>query len=285
MLQTESVFETLTKQVPELVYHYCDPNAFLGIIESGEIWASSAHHQNDTSERSYAGELLRSVADNLVTQYFHQSEENSNSLTMLLIERAVDAIAYLTCFSEKSDLLSQWRAYTPRTGGFCVGFDTRKFTSGGDWLFGRCLYDPGKQRVAVEMILQEHLQFLDPSLPINALLQGNNPELASLIAALLTLVPLLKHPTFIEEAEWRLVRGPFEAEAHKVEFRVSRGQLIPFQRIPLIQKGELLPIAQVIIGPSADAESRTFGATRMLLDRHGLQSCDLQISKIPYRGW
>ena len=116
------------------------------------------------------------------------------------------------------------------------------------------------------------------------LIEANDPEVASFIAALLTLVPLLKHPGFKEEAEWRIVRWPIEAEAHATEFRVSRGTVIPFQRIDLAQQGSRLPIEEVLIGPAPDAQGMTYGATRILLDQYGLQSCDLRVSEIPYRG-
>jgi hypothetical protein len=113
---------------------------------------------------------------------------------------------------------------------------------------------------------------------------ANDPEVSSFIAALLTLVPLRKQPGFREEAEWRVVRGPIEAEHHPTEFRVSRGALIPYQSIPLAECGGQPPIAEVVIGPSPDARERTFGATRILLDQYGLKDSDLRVSKIPYRG-
>jgi hypothetical protein len=67
-------------------------------------------------------------------------------------------------------------------------------------------------------------------------------------------------------------------------FRISRGALIPYQCIPLAGSGTELPIAEVVIGPSLDARERAYGATRILLDEHGLRRCDLRVSAIPYQG-
>ncbi|MDE4561781.1 DUF2971 domain-containing protein [Sinorhizobium meliloti] len=141
------------------------------------------------------------------------------------------------------------------------------------------------QREAIEAILQDHSTLLDSNCSLEQCIEANDPDLQSFIAALLTLVPLLKHPGFSEEAEWRVVRGPFEAEAHCTEFRTSRDTVIPFQRIDLVTQNDPSPFAELTIGPSPDARDRTFGAIRRLLDQHGLQSCDLRVSDIPYRGW
>jgi hypothetical protein len=126
---------------------------------------------------------------------------------------------------------------------------------------------------------------VDPETTLEELMHAHDPEVDSFVAALLTLIPLLKHPGFSEEAEWRIVRGPLEAINHPTNFRVSRGAVIPYQCIPLAENGAEVPVAEVIIGPSPDARERTLVATRMLLSQHGLEKCDLRVSQIPYRGW
>lgn len=145
--------------------------------------------------------------------------------------------------------------------------------------------NPASYEEAVESILLDHPKLLDPVVSVDQLVNAHDPELASFIASLLTLVPLLKHPRFREEAEWRIVRQPPHVEDHPTEFRVSRDTLIPFQPIPLAAPGDRLPIAEIVIGPSPDARERSYGATRILLDQHGLQSCDIRVSQIPYLGW
>jgi Protein of unknown function (DUF2971) len=273
-------FEELTGDVPDIVYHYCGPDGLLGILRSRQIWATSMRHLNDTSERIFAGDLLRSGVRKLVPQ----NSAEAAAPVDLLIERAENAISFVACFSEHGDQLSQWRAYAPPAGGFAIGIRTSSLSIGGDRLFGRCLYDCAIQTRAVEALLLDHQKLLDPKVSPQ-FMSSNDPEVRDFIAACLTLVPLLKHAGFGEEAEWRVLRGPFEAEDHPTEFRVSRGAVIPYQCIPLAEVDTELPIAEVVIGPSPDARERTYAATRMLLKQHGLSACDLRVSQNPYRGW
>jgi len=282
MPMTTEIFRKLTGDVPDIVYHYCGPDGLLGILRSRQIWATSVWHLNDTSERTYAATRIRCVARRIARE---TSADPAALPAALLIDRAEEVISYVACFSEHDDLLSQWRAYAPPEGGFALGIQTSSLSSGGDWLFGRCEYDCASQDHAVESILRDHPKLLDPNESLERLTDASDPEVSSLIAALLTLVPLCKHPGFREETEWRIVRGPIEAEHHPTEFRVSRVPLTPYQCIPLAESGAELPIAEVVIGPSRDAHERTLGATRILLNQHGLKNCDLRVSQIPYRGW
>ncbi|QNT69239.1 DUF2971 domain-containing protein [Defluviicoccus vanus] len=241
-------------------------------------------HVNDTSEPLFAADLTRSVLS-LAQDASPDSDISEELPALLLSERCAEMTSYVACFSVHGDLLSQWRAYTPSTGGYAIGIRASDIPSiGDDLLLGKCEYDCANQQDAIESILRDHPGMLDPNVSLDQLREQNDPELSSLIAAFLTLFPLLKHQGFREEAEWRIVRSPPNVDNHPIEFRISRGVVIPFQRIPLAAPDDRLPIAEVIIGPSPDARERTY-ATRMLLDHHDLQSCDLWTSKIPYRGW
>jgi hypothetical protein len=282
MSVTADIFRKLTGNVPEIVYHYCGPHGLLGILRSRQIWATSMRHLNDASEQRYAAEQIRAVVKRMA---WETSADPAALPAALLIDRAEEARSFVACFSEHDDLLSQWRAYAAPEGGFAVGIQSSSLSSGGDWLFGNCEYGCASHDRAVESILRDHPKLLDPGESLDRLVDADDPEVDSLIRALLTLIPLLKHPGFREEAEWRVVRGPFEAERHPTEFRVSRGAVIPYQCISLAESGADLPIAEVVIGPSPDARERTYDATRMLLHQHGLKKCDLRVSKIPYRGW
>jgi Protein of unknown function (DUF2971) len=278
----EDVLRKLRRDPPDIVYHYCGPDGLLGIVRSRQIWATSMRHLNDTSEQMYAAEQIRAV----VKRIAWETSANPAALpAAALIDRAEEVISYVACFSEHDDLLSQWRAYAPPEGGFALGVRSSSLSSGGDWFFGNCEYDCASHDQAVESILRDHPKLLDPGESLERLTDANDPEVGRLIAAVLTLIPLRKHPGFREEAEWRVVRGPIEAERHPIEFRVSGGAVIPYQCISLAESGAELPIAEVVIGPSPDARERTYGATRMLLDQNGLTKCDLRVSKIPYRGW
>ena len=278
-------FRRFTGEVPQIVYHYCGPDAFVGIVKSMQIWATSAHCLNDLSERTFASELIQDTAREIAVEYGFDSDSFEATPAAVLLQRVEESISYVSCFSEHPDLLSQWRAYAPPMGGFAVGIRTSSLASGGDWLFGRCEYDRSRQIDAAKSILKVHASLLDPKCSLDELIDTSDTGVSSLIAALLTLVPLLKHPGFREEAEWRVVRGPVESEDHPTEYRTARSSVIPFQRLDLTSEQGGVPIAEVIIGPSPRSRGLTYGATRLLLNHHGLESCELRTSDIPYRGW
>ena len=41
-------------EIPQILYHYTDANAFLGIITKKEIWASHVRFMNDYTEFKFA---------------------------------------------------------------------------------------------------------------------------------------------------------------------------------------------------------------------------------------
>lgn len=289
-----------TTNIPKIVYHYCGPEGLLGIIRSRKLWATSSQFLNDQTERSFASErvvdLIRQrplafLNDLSDEEYEHHAAtylywaDRRDPPAVPIVRQAEKAAPYLACFSEQPDLLSQWRAYCPPSGGFAVGLRPSGLVRGSDSLLGKCLYESSEQSAMIEGVLGYHPRLLEQNVPIDQLVATQDGEIASFTNVLSMLLSLLKHPGFREEREWRFVRGPNEASAQITDFRVSRGLLIPFQRIELIPTGNLPPIAEVIIGPGVDAQDRTLKATRLLLDENDLQSCEVKLSKVPYRGW
>jgi hypothetical protein len=280
--QSPAFLQLHQRQHPGILYHYCGPEALLGIVRDRQIWASSSHHQNDVSEQVYACEVLRQQARIVALDHFGATEDQARTAADLLISRAEQGLAFLACFSEKADLLSQWRGYTPSSGGFAVGFAPGAFEIDSGWLLTHCEYNPGAQREIAKALLEEHVELLDPKTDIETLMAPGHSKLADMIVALLTIVPGIKHPGFSEENEWRLVRHALDGPLGETEFRVARGQLIPYQRIKLRESP--CPLAEIVIGPSPDARTRTYGTVLMLLNRYGLRECDVRVSEIEYRG-
>jgi hypothetical protein len=275
--------QLLNRRPPGILYHYCGPEALLGIVKDRELWASSSHHQNDASEQVYACSIIREEARNLAQQHFGRAGgEQSQTVADRLIHRAEQGLTFLACLSANADLLSQWRGYTPPTGGFAVGFAPGAFEIGPEWLLTHCEYDPATQRAIARALLEEHIKLLDPSTELESLMAPGESMLTNMIIGLLTIVPPIKHPGFSEEAEWRLAKHALDGPLSGTDFRVARGQVIPYERIKLRESS--CPLAEVIIGPSPDARTRTYGATRRLLDRYGFADCDLRLSTVEYRG-
>jgi hypothetical protein len=98
----------------ELIYHYCQPEAFLQILKSRSIWLSASYTLNDVTERSWGYlafvKATKTLEQELATEFIGKIAEPviaGDSYSMLMI----------ACFSLDVDVLSQWRAYTDNGRG------------------------------------------------------------------------------------------------------------------------------------------------------------------------
>jgi hypothetical protein len=119
--------------LPQWLFHYTDPQGFVGIAVTHRLWASNADFLNDSSEPEYALDVLRAVFDQV------SSKIDSGST----VGRALDGFwgwatreqldhgpnLYVFCLSEVGDLLSQWRAYGGRGAGYAIGFSAPRSVS------------------------------------------------------------------------------------------------------------------------------------------------------------
>src|ERR1039458_6367368 len=129
------------------LYHYTGAEGALGIVSSGEIWATDADYLNDPSEILYGRDLIRNVWHDFKrgATVLASVQDVVDSMTTFLYEKWMYA-TYLTCFSERRNDLSQWRAYSESGTGYSLGFDsTRLIANAGFHLF-RVEYSLESQR-------------------------------------------------------------------------------------------------------------------------------------------
>ncbi len=111
-----------------ILFHYTSAEGLKGIIESNELWATSAYYLNDAAEMFYGYNVLKEVLD----QWLRKNSRSEDSITLGLarqlrssfedlFEKRLLKPIYLMCFCEGDNLLSQWRAYG-KSGGYSIGF-------------------------------------------------------------------------------------------------------------------------------------------------------------------
>ena len=115
---------------PHTLYHYTSLEALVSIVRSKRLRASSIRFLNDTSE------LQRFTKD--VVAILHQripSLGNVSEINDLIVQTKslLKHSFFVASFSEKSDLLSQWRAYCPSGLGVSIGFKSSCLN--GDWIW------------------------------------------------------------------------------------------------------------------------------------------------------
>lgn len=107
----------------------------LKIVQNYCIWLSDAEKTNDKSELKYFAEQMEKMLLNILESY--KGEINDEVLTLVkeVMKKAIESVYvgsayvvkntknYFCCFSESSDLLSQWRAYGNDGQGVAIGFN------------------------------------------------------------------------------------------------------------------------------------------------------------------
>ena len=223
-------------KAPNILYHYCSVDTMLKILQNYCIWLSDAEKTNDKSELKYFPEQMEKVLLNIVESY--QEEVNSDLLTLVkkVIKKLTESVYlgsayvvqntknYICCFSENSDLLSQWRAYGNDGQGVAIGFNAELLSRINDmnnYDFVKVIYNQKSVLKNIQEYMKENLKYIFEDITEKEL----NPadimfNLASIFTPILQDRFAFKHPSFKEEREWRLFRkqvGNFDEDTGENE--------------------------------------------------------------------
>ncbi|WP_082479249.1 DUF2971 domain-containing protein [Methylobacterium sp. Leaf102] len=290
------------------MFHYTTNDGALGIIGSGQIFATHYKYLNDSlelkiaeslisplleqgfksayDELSAAGELKGFAEDNNIDIFQQQAE--------FLIRKSFDAGDYLSpvflaSFCEHDPgslqwdhgLLSQWRGYGSQ-GGCALEFDVDLFQEKlnaeekahpySPIAIGNVIYDDHStciDEVKIQDIAKlfvRRLRAKSHGIDISDL-----PGLDDLHDALFLIGPKLKHKSFMEEKEVRIIAAPalnprgkkiYDKPEKKIEYRMKNGVPVPY--IKLFDHGGELPIVRIIVGPQRE-QSNVVQALRLIL--------------------
>lgn len=291
------VKEILERTPPPILYHYTTQQGLLGIIRDKEIWATHTQYLNDEREFLHAMDVF---AREISTMRSEGPLSVVDKACLDEMERVVtlglESVHVCVCsFSERGDVLSQWRGYGGGTSGFAVGF------SGGflshtsrdyGWLVP-AIYDQTEQRSFIRTLLQD---VLGESAKTKASATKEGPRgIGNILEYLPRYAPILKHHSFSEEKEWRIVTRPLGCTDERFDYRPGSSMLIPYFRLPLGDQKNL-GIKEIVIGPTPHPiQSRE--AIEGLLYKHGIHrsgawesnadsdTVKIRLSEIPYRSW
>lgn len=257
-----------------VIYHYTNASAMIGMLGSGKIWATHVDRMNDSREYEIGVESVeRWVRENLERQ------------TRPLIERAISSLesvdTFIACYSSVANRLSQWRAYSGSGVGYCVGFKTSEMarTDGRMPLLKKVIYSEDYGKNVVVRLLDRVDEFLTKN-------DFGDVEvgyfLGMLEAKFNSIACIIKHSGFEEESEYRQIYQPSVSSLTlETKFRSGRYGLTPYVEFGFLESGRL-PIESITIGPCADPddEERTL---RLILSEHGYSNVEIRKSGIPLR--
>jgi len=244
---------------------------------------------NDSAEFNYALDLLLS----LVKEKYSMINVHSTTIHFLELWPQIRIFpnVYVTAFSTESDQLSQWRSYCPPVGGFNIGFDKeklRQYLESQEAELDRCIYKANEQRNLLNEVAQKifalhkayerDTKFEDLTLEQKT---ESSVMFREIVRQIFKLAPRVKHPSFSEENEWRLVIQDTRPEKKNAQYRISRSLLIPYVEVGPIDQD---CFAQIVVGPCPHIDLSQQSVERFILATLGRKIKVIK-SAIPYRNW
>lgn len=289
-----------------MLYHYTNLQGLLGILSGKSVWASHCEYLNDSSEYRQAIRFAKAFSGNI---YMGDDYLAAFGWTVRdALEKMQGHDVYVSSFSEKKDLLSQWRGYCPQGGGICIGFDKaaiQEFCDSKGYHLSKCIYSHNEQEKIISKLLDECFSKfpkplitrseyealdskgrVDHELGYRALVSlDEGKELADAAVDRFTieineLAPRVKNFGFHEEAEWRIVAPNPEC---KIEFRTGSSHLIPYIKLPVFDS-EKAPIRDIIVGPNPNSH-RCISSVEKLVKSFNLGEVEINESQIPFSSW
>lgn len=221
------------------LYHYTSLSGLMGIVENRKFWVSDIRYLNDAEELRHTGAWL----DKEIALRLEESGREQKVLKQFrewLPERLdCGPMLFVGCFTENGNLLSQWRGYCPHGKGVSIGFDHNniiRLVNSNSFTIGRCIYDGetkadlAKQVVNAVISASERCGESHEFHPS----QSYYGAFKTVESDLLKIAALIKHPSFHEEAEWRVVSQVFHNYIEpRIKFRDGASMLTPYMELPL----------------------------------------------------
>ena len=256
-------------KAPSKLYHYTDFAGLNGILTSHRLWATYGKTLNDASEREFGERAVVSRLESHLEPEFHPLIQDG--LNRLPLPEGY----FVSCFCEQCDLLSMWRSYAGRGGGYCLEFAGACLPVFVDWLT-----KPISAVVKIHYGDELPLHLTNLLAEIAALIRHDpvNPQRG------MALVPWIanqvKHPAFFEEQEWRVVIG--SPSVRSLKFRAGQNNVKPYVELATAPD-KLLPITKVIYGPTLRPGDGVRESLEWMLKQNGYGSVPVERCEIPFR--
>lgn len=301
-----------------IVYHYCSIDVFKKIILGKSIRLSDITKSNDSMEIMWITKYIKEIFEEEFqkeikqTKYFKASY--SEDIFKELVERYFKDFFdepymmysyFVCCFSEKGDLLSQWRGYADDGKGVAIGFDTDLLAEFGqpeenDYIstpifnFNKIEYLERIQKkmvkdVAIKLIssLKELSKNASTNLKLDSMSIFNKCFLN-----LFNMSIFMKNPFFREEKEWRICHWTQMKTDNKtsnikinngiklsnIEFYTRNNDMIPYIDLKFGDCKRQL-IKEVVLGPKCNAREEDI---KIFLESNGI-NCQVSKSNGTYR--
>lgn len=291
------------------LYHYTSMQGTLGVLSSGRLWATDVRFLNDSNEFEHALKFAKGFSREMFMDDDYL--ERFGWAVAYYIDHLYPENLFVTSFSQKPDLLSQWRGYCPAGGGVCMGFSEEliaEFCNRNKYRLEQCSYELDTQAHQVQSLIHEALKLFpippiarhefeklstsdkvrvmdeySSSLQKSPFLEKSRAAVNWLCGEMMELAPRFKDNGFHEEAEWRLIaKDPKE----ELRFRTSSNStyLVPYVELEIFAQVTSRALVEIIVGPNPN-QDRCVLSIRQLLIARGLKHVEVFKSSIPFNNW
>ncbi len=322
-------------KTPRKIYHYCSLDTFYNIIKNQSIRLSDICKSNDSEElkilrtalyseflsanNSYlklVNEHLKSFSKDDYESAYSYLNSTNGVIEKFDISRDVienERSRYINkvwgiCFSEKGDLLSQWRGYADNASGISIGFSTDYFMPLQEYILSNCdlYFRFGKVSYKADTLKE----IIHQKIPFDCISCYSTETdidelLRKCIGSAIIDGAFIKNKGFSEEKEWRLTFNALLTEnkgsnlygslheqfedvpnfkIQKTDFNIRNGTLVSFVELKFLHISEA--ISEIIIGPKSKCtvdDIREFLIFCGLLKNREDDSITIRKSKLSFR--
>jgi hypothetical protein len=283
-------------ELPGFIYHYTSLDNFLRILDTKTFFMFDSNQMNDYKE-NYAiiDALNRVISSNI----YNIPVEYLQKLNETLSFKFNIGFAFICCFTELRDSISQWRAYGDDGNGICLILNPRNFGINYELpshnaetekciSFHNVIYEYWQQDRIIEEILKIALHFTAEN-------NKYKPEtFAEHVCNLIgRFAPIFKINEFQEEKEWRIIYETFLLEQkslgiltsdtrYDIGFIHTRNNIKSYFPLKIDESKFVNSVTGIIIGPKS---KMTFPYMEMstLLKTKGFGHVQIYNSNISYR--
>jgi len=286
---TQSLFADTPKGS---LYHYTTLTGLLGIVGSRTLWASDIRYMNDSAELKHAADLIRLEVQERITRGRGKADLLGQFMDWITHRITDGHLLFASSFRSEGNLLSQWRGYSSHGKGVSLGFSSEYILRCAErqkFQIGKCIYEPALQRKlisrvvdAVEAHVENSVGETTPRQRISAIYH----EIFTHIEVdLLRISAILKHPSFREEKEWRIVSPVIiDCVDSRVLFREANAMLVPYVEFDLrYDEGCPLMLDHLYLGPTSNINISMNSLKMFLAQNSIVPSRGIDYCQIPYR--
>ncbi len=201
------------------LYHYTDANAILSMIQHRKLWASCHDYLNDGLEARVVPEILGYMANNPDIYHTGGFPEKHRLAFSHHLRRG--KLFFVSSFSRRPNMLTQFRMYCPPRGGFVIGFPSDYLAKVGDLVPVR--YDRNRIAASCRQYFERYMQRvkeLDGKHLAEKTLAYNVDSSGPWVEERCRLAISCKSSEFIAEEEVRML---FKGKDSDILIRPSRG--------------------------------------------------------------